>query len=415
MKTHNTHIHIFLIIALLLCAAPAMSQDAAKDPIPREAQKSDAPVKPEDSTVKPETKAKADASKDAAAKTEPKAAAKDDAAKSVTRPSPDKDKAPVAEKAASTKAKDAPVKTDPSKDAAKSVTRPSPEKDKSTVVDKKVPATKAKDASMNTDAAKDAVKSSPVKKDEGAKPAVKVEKAKETAAPAKTDPKKALPEKKPEAKPEPKRETLSAALAKKDEPKETSAPVRDDAPRASYGLLAGDSAFANTVFFMGYGMFTPLSSYSEVYGNSWAYSGGIELRGISFLGISPLAQAGYASLRSKDDPGRISSTLSLTQVLLGLGWHYDCGLPGFMNSWGVSAPLELSLRAADGVTRTRFTSELQKSPVEEYIHTFEISAQAAYPVVRGVYVGINAGYRFVSTAGSPLQGMSAGFAVGVRL
>lgn len=161
-----------------------------------------------------------------------------------------------------------------------------------------------------------------------------------------------------------------------------------------------------------YGAFVPVADYSNRYYGSSAFSAGARLPYIAKWGITPGLYSRFMNLSSKSRDGYSDASLSLAQLSIGISYSYSLSLASVVPF--ISRPLTVQAGLSEGITRVAYTADDAGKSIE-YINTIEATVRLSYPVIYQMELGIEAGYRTLFTAGSPLQGYVLQLVCGVRL
>ncbi|HOT47037.1 MAG TPA: hypothetical protein PLM53_20085 [Spirochaetota bacterium] len=160
-------------------------------------------------------------------------------------------------------------------------------------------------------------------------------------------------------------------------------------------------------FIFSYGGFFPVADYSARYKAAHLFSAAIPVYYVNFFGISPEVHVRYTKLDSKPSYPNRTSTMSIVQLFPALVYRYNITLPG-----SFSGPFTVFGRIYDGLAMIEYKSGnlleilFGQDKIIEYINVFGISAGCTLTVYQGFFIGVESGYSFMATAGTPLQSVS---------
>ena len=168
--------------------------------------------------------------------------------------------------------------------------------------------------------------------------------------------------------------------------------------------------------YAGFGMFSPVSSYSKRYGSVPRIETGFGLTALSLYGFSPCMDANLTEMKTNHREGLVDARMKMMSLCGGVEWRYLFYLPNFIvantflhNAWCVSA------RVLYGGTRISFTSDDQTTPIVETVGTVRGDIMLSYAVYSFFELGIKSSYERIFTQGVPLDGIGLSIFAGYRL
>ena len=164
---------------------------------------------------------------------------------------------------------------------------------------------------------------------------------------------------------------------------------------------------------LSYGGAMPVGDYGDTYEAGHLVSLTTMLYRWNFYGLCAGFNFRYNNLESKSGVAN-KSRFDIIQLAPALVWFYDIKLPNTKHAYFNNRPLTFYVRAADGLSILMYQSDLYPS-ITEYIHAFELSVGLTYPIYKILELGLDMGYRVISTAGSPMHTMMISFIIGVRI
>ncbi len=166
----------------------------------------------------------------------------------------------------------------------------------------------------------------------------------------------------------------------------------------------------------GYGGFFPVADYGQNYLPAHLVEASVPVYYLTLWHFHPEFNFRYAKLKSDHGTLEYESTITLMEFFPSIVFSWEFSLP--KKELG---PVRLYARIYDGVTRLEYVSlnplfpYLGKVATVELINVFGFSVGCDYFIFKGFFVGIDAGYSIVATAGTPLQSMSLTIHAGYRI